>query len=92
MNFPFSDYFKGTPMTRVVIDPQTWARLSDSHELLELCDPSGQTLGYYQPAFRVGIVDSGKIRSPYTDEEVEERCLQTDGQSLADFWKGHDQQ
>ena len=61
-------------MTRVFIDAQTWERLSDPHELLELCDPSGQTLGFYQPAFRVGCVDGGKIRSPYADEEIEERC------------------
>ncbi len=75
-------------MTRLVIDAQTWARLNNPHELLELCDPSGQTLGYYQPAFRVGAVDGGKIRSPYTNEEIVERRQQTDGQSLADFWKG----
>lgn len=76
-------------MTRVVIDAQTWAKLSNPNELLELCDPSGQTLGYYQPAFRVGTVEGGKIRSPYTDEEIEERCRHTAGQSLAEFWKGH---
>jgi hypothetical protein len=75
-------------VTKVVIDAQTWARLSDSHDLIELCDPSGQILGYYQPAFRVGSVDGGKIRSPYTDEEIQERCGQSGGQSLADFWKG----
>lgn len=79
-------------MTRVVIDAQTWARLSNPRELLELCDPSGQTLGYYQPAFRFGTVDGGKIRSPYTDEEIEERRQQTDGQSLADFWKSRGQE
>ncbi len=78
-------------MTRVFIDAQTWERLSDPHELLELCDPSGQTLGFYQPAFRVGCVDGGKIRSPYADEEIEERLRQTDGKSLADFWKGRGQ-
>jgi hypothetical protein len=66
--------------------------LSNPRELLELCDQSGQTLGFYQPAFREGIVDGGKICSPYSDEEIEERCRQTDGQTLADFWKGHGQE
>ena len=82
----------GMFMTRVVIDSQTWARLSSPHELLELCDPSGQTLGYYQPAFRVGTVEGGKIRSPYTDQEIEERCRQTNGRTLAEFWKGRGQE
>ena len=75
-------------MTRVVIDAQTWSSLSGAPELLELCDPSGHTLGYYQPALRVGVVEGGKIRSPFTDEEIEERCRQTGGQTLAEFVRG----
>jgi hypothetical protein len=74
-------------MTRVVVDAQTWSKLSDPHELLELCDPSGQTLGYYQPAFRVGSVDGDKIHSPYTDEEIEQRRRQSGGETLVEFWK-----
>ena len=70
-------------MTRVVIDVETWSKLSDPHALLELCDQSGQTLGYYQRAFRVGAVDGGKICSPYQDEEIEQRRRQTGGQVLA---------
>jgi len=79
-------------MTRVFIDAETWSRLSDPHELLELCDESGHTLGYYQPAFRVGTVDGGKIRSPYSDEEIEQRRRQTGGLNLAEFWKALGQQ
>ena len=58
-------------MTRLVIDAQTWANLSGENGLLELCDPSGRTLAYFQPVVRVGIVKDGKVRSPYTDEEIE---------------------
>ena len=75
-------------MTRIVIDAQTWAKLSDAHELIELCDRSGHTLGYYQPALRVGAVDGQTIHSPYSDEEIEERRRQTGGQSLAEFVRG----
>ncbi len=74
-------------MTRVVIDAQTWANLRDQNGLLELCDSSGQTLAYYQPAVRVGRVEGGKIRSPYTDEEIEKLRHQTGGKTLAEFWK-----
>ena len=76
-------------MTRVVIDAQTWANLRDQKGLLELCDPSGQTLAYYQPAVRVGVVKDGKICSPYTDEEIEQRRHQKGGRTLAEFWKEH---
>ncbi len=79
-------------MTRVIIDAETWSKLSDAHELLELCDASGQTLGYYQPAFRIGVVDGRKVRSPYTDEEIEERRRQAGGETLAEFWKALAQQ
>jgi hypothetical protein len=79
-------------MTRVVIDAQTWANLRGQNGLLELCDPSGRVLAYYQSAFRVGSVEGGKICSPYTDEEIEELHHQTGGQTLADFWKEHGRQ
>jgi len=74
-------------MTRLVIDAQTWASLSGRNELLELCDASGRVLAYYQPAFRVGTVEAGKIRSPYTNEEIEELRHQTGGRTLAEFWR-----
>ncbi len=78
-------------MTRLVIDAQTWANLSGQSELLELCDPAGRTLAVYQPAVRTGIVEGGKARSPYTDEEIEERRRQAGGRPLAEFWKEHGQ-
>ncbi len=73
-------------MTRVVVDAQTWAKLSDAHELLELCDPRGETLGYYQPVLRVGAVAGETIHSPYTDKEIEERRRQSDGHSIDKFY------
>lgn len=73
-------------MTRVVIDSATWAKLRGPHEWIELCDPSGQTLGYYQPAFRVATIEGGKVQSPYTDAEIEDRRNQSDGRTLAEFW------
>lgn len=76
-------------MTRLVIDAQTWANLSGENGLLELCDPSGRTLGLFQPVVRVGVVKDGKVCSPYTDEELEDRLQQNGGRTLAEFWKEH---
>jgi hypothetical protein len=72
-------------MTRVVVDAETWAKLSNPHEVLEVCDQSGRTLVYSQPLFRVGSVEDGKIKSPYSVEEVEELTKQTGGRCLADI-------
>jgi hypothetical protein len=72
-------------MTRVVVDTETWARLSNPQEVLEVCDQSGRTLVYSQPLFRVGSVEGGKIQSPYTVEELEELRKQSGGRSLAEI-------
>jgi hypothetical protein len=76
-------------MTKVVIDAQTWAHLMGENGLLELCDPSGRTLGYFRPVVRVGAVKDGKVCSPYTDEELEQRSRQEGARPLAEFWKEH---
>jgi hypothetical protein len=72
-------------MTRVVVDGETWARLSNPQELLEVCDQSGRTLVYRQPLFRVGSVEGGEIRSPYSVEELDELQKQSGGRCLADI-------
>ena len=72
-------------MTRVVVDMETWAKLSNPKEVLEVCDQSGRTLVYSQPLFRVGSVEGGKIQSPYSVEELEELQKQASGRSLAEI-------
>jgi hypothetical protein len=76
-------------MTRLVIDAQTWASLEEEDGLLELCDQSGQTLGYFQPVVRSGVIKDGRVCSPYSDEELEQRFRQGGGRPLAEFWKEH---
>jgi hypothetical protein len=72
-------------MTRVVVDMETWAKLSNPKELLEVCDHSGRTLVYSQPLFRVGSVEGGKIQSPYSIEELQELRKQSGGRSLTEI-------
>lgn len=72
-------------MTRLMVDRETWAKLSDPREMLEICDQSGRTLVYREPLFRVGRVEGGKIHSPYTVEEVEELRKQSGGRPLAEI-------
>jgi hypothetical protein len=37
-------------MTKVVVDADFWSRLNNPQGPVELCDPSGRTLGYLYPA------------------------------------------
>jgi hypothetical protein len=75
-------------MTQLVVDAETWTKLSNPRELLEICDQAGRTLGYYQPAVRVGSIDeNGKICSPFTEEEIEQRRRPMGDRPLKDFWK-----
>jgi hypothetical protein len=37
-------------MARLTLDPDTLAKLGGLRERAELCDESGQTLGFFQPA------------------------------------------
>jgi hypothetical protein len=75
-------------MTRVVVNATIRAQLHNLDAALEVCDESGQTLGYFHPIVEAGV--SGKITSPYTDEEIEELRKQRTGRPLAEILKGLD--
>ncbi len=74
-------------MTRLMVDEQTLAKLHHLQELLELCDQSGRTLGYFHPF--AGSEHGGlhNARSPFTDEELRKRRAQRTGSPLADVLK-----
>ena len=69
-------------MTKVIVDAAMRARLHDLKELLEVCDESGRTLGYFHP-----LVDCGdaKALSPFSDEEIDRRRQQRSGRPLGDI-------
>jgi hypothetical protein len=72
-------------MTRVTVDPTTQAKLNNFTGILEVCDESGRTLGYFHPV--VQPVDAGRaaIQSPFSKEEVERRRQQRNGRPLAEI-------
>ena len=71
-------------MTKVTVDAATRAKLNDLHELLEVCDESGRTLGYFHP---VVSFDSLKALSPFSDEEIEKLRQQRTGRPLSEILK-----
>ncbi len=72
-------------MTKVIIDAGLRARLNGLDDLLELCDESGHTLGYFHPAALGAGSRSADIRSPFTEEEVERRRQQRTGRPLSEI-------
>ena len=65
-------------MTRVVVDAAMRANLHNLDTVLEVCDESGRTLGYFHP-------QNGAVRSPFCDEEIERRRQQRTGKPLAEI-------
>lgn len=69
-------------MTKVTVDAAIRARLHDLSELLEVCDESGRTLGYFHPLVLAG---DAKAASPLSDEEIERRRQQRTGRPLGEI-------
>ena len=71
-------------MTRLIIDPETLAKLHNLEGLVEVCDESGKTLGYFHPVVRANGVGQ-TVHSPFSDEELERRRQQRTGRPLAEI-------
>lgn len=72
-------------MTKLTVDSQTRAKLNNLEELIELCDESGRTLGYFHPT---RSPNGGSANSsPFSDEEIEQRRKQPPGRPLAEIVK-----
>jgi hypothetical protein len=74
-------------MTRVIVDPVLRSLLHGLSGQVELCDESGQTLGYFLPADTYRKLLYASIEIPFTEEEVARRRQATGGGSLAETWK-----
>jgi hypothetical protein len=70
-------------MTRLTIDPVTLAKLHNLDGLVEVCDESRKTLGYFHPVAHASGV-SQTVRSPFPEEELQQRRQQRTGRSLAE--------
>jgi hypothetical protein len=71
-------------MTRVLIDAATLAKLHHLRGLLEVCDESGKTLGYFHPIPPANGTGT-PIRSPLSHEELQRRRQQRTGRPLAEI-------
>ncbi len=72
-------------MTKVSVDSTLRARLHDLDEVLELCDESGQTLGYFHPVVHVSSSQKATDLSPFSEEEIRRRQQDRTGRSLGEI-------
>jgi hypothetical protein len=77
-------------MSKVILDDTIRAKLQDLSRELELCDPSGQTLGRFvpEPLYNKLLYALAESQRPaLSPEEVARRQQETGGRSLAEIWK-----
>jgi len=69
-------------MTRVTVGSAIREKLHNLDTLLELCDASGKTLGFFHPVVAAEARVSRTGRSPYSHEELQELRKQRTGDTL----------
>ncbi len=72
-------------MTRVVVDAEFWGKLNNPQGPVELCDPSGRTVGYLYPLPASPDPGNSKVASPFSDEELLRREREPGGRSLEEI-------
>ncbi|HTQ41084.1 MAG TPA: hypothetical protein VMJ32_19015 [Pirellulales bacterium] len=70
-------------MDKLTVDPTTVAKLADLHFAVELCDASGQVLGWFQPAMTPEKY--ADLDVPFTDEELEAADNEEGGRTLKEI-------
>jgi hypothetical protein len=74
-------------MTRIMLDARIVAQLHNLNEVLEVCDESGQTRGFFHPTG-----PGHPNRSPFTREQLEEFRKQKTGRPLTQIIRDLEQQ
>ena len=72
-------------MNKVTIDESLHAKLGSLSSEVEVCDESGQTVGYFVPADWHDDLLYAWAKAQVTDEELERARRQVGGQALADI-------
>ena len=70
-------------MTKIVINPAAAGQLSGIETTVELCDPSGNVLGYFSPKVDPSLYD--QVELPISEEELDRRQQSGGGRPLKDI-------
>lgn len=71
-------------MIKILVDDALRAKLSDFVTRIELCDESGNTVGFFVPACEEQRLLYAWARDEFTDEEVETARREPGGFSIAE--------
>jgi hypothetical protein len=67
-------------MVKLTLDPETAAKLSGVQQRVQLCDASGKSLGWFQPAFRREEFEG--LEPPFSEEELRAAEQEQGGRTL----------
>lgn len=67
-------------MDKLTVDPTTGAKLGGLHSAVELCDASGQVLGWFQPTMTPEKY--ADLDVPFTEEEPAAASKEEGGRTL----------
>jgi len=72
-------------MTKLVVDAAFRTKLGNLEGLIEFCDQSGRTLGYFHPMVPSSGSEGAKVQSPFSEEEIQRRRQQRAGRPLREI-------
>ena len=71
-------------MEKLVLDSTLGYQLSQALDRVELCDPSGHTIGYFLPATKPTPEEIAWFEAQYSGEEMERRRAEPIGRTTAE--------
>ena len=74
-------------MTKVMVEPSIEALLGDWKQPVEICNSEGKPLGVFCPTGTANGKQTGKVRSRYSHEELEQLRQVRSGCTLEEIWQ-----
>jgi len=70
-------------MSKIIIDPMTAGQLANVQAAVELCDPSGNVLGYFAPKVDPSLYE--QVEPPISEEELQQIEREPGGRTLREI-------
>ncbi len=77
-------------MGKLTLDSELRSKLNGLNEPMEVCDETGNTVGYFlpHPLYEDLFYTALAAESPHSKEELKRRHRESGGRSLAEIWQG----
>jgi hypothetical protein len=74
-------------MSKLILDDDLRAKLSGLDETVDVCEPTGETVGYFVPHDKYTKLMYALAKTEVSLEELKRRAAEPGGTTLAEFWK-----